>query len=323
MSDRDLDQLPPPGEGGSPVDDGAAAPPPQGSEGATAATGGVDATASLWGDAWRILRRQPQFVVSAALIVIFMLMAAFPQLFTSIDPRSCSLSNSLLRPSADNWFGTDLQGCDYYARTIYGARASISVGLLTVSVSAMIAIVFGTLAGFYRGWVDGAIARLTDIVFGIPVVLGALVLLQVLPERGVREVSFVLVLFGWTTMLRLMRSTVLQTAESEYVQAARALGASDLRLMRRHVLPNAITPVIVYGTVSIGIIIVAEATLTFLGVGLQLPAISWGLAITNAQSRLLQAPHLLLFPGAFLSTTVLSFILMGDALRDALDPKLR
>jgi oligopeptide transport system permease protein len=288
-----------------------------------AASGGTDRQASLWSDAWYELRRKPIFVVSALLILLILTMAFFPGLFTNADPRACSLGRSLERPSGDHWFGFDVQGCDYYARVIYGARASIAVGTIVTGLAAVIAIVFGTLAGYYGGWGDTLIARITDLWFAIPLVLGALVLLTVIENRGVPQVAVVLAIFGWPTMLRLMRSSVLSASQADYVQAARALGASDLRIMRRHVLPNAITPVLVYATIYIGIIISAEATLTFLGVGLQLPAISWGLMISLAQRRLLEAPHLLLFPGIFLSVTVFSFILMGDALRDALDPKLR
>ena len=286
---------------------------------ASEATGG----ASLWSDAWLELRKSPLFVVSALLIVVVLLMTFFPGLFTDTDPRDCSLARSLQTPSSEHWFGTDLQGCDYYARTIYGARASIVVGITSVSIAAVIAVTIGSLAGYYRRWVDALISRTADVFFAIPVILAGLVLLSVLPRRGTMEISLVLGTFGWPAMMRLMRSSVLSVAEADYVQAARALGANDGRIMRRHILPNAITPVIVYGTIFVGIIIAAEATLTFLGVGLQLPSVSWGLMISLAQRRLLQAPHLLLFPGLFLSVTIFAFILMGDALRDAFDPKLR
>jgi len=185
-----------------------------------------------------------------------------------------------------------------------------------------VAVVLGTLAGFYGGFVDTVIARVTDVWFALPTFLGAVVLLSVLGSKGLAQLTFVLVIFGWPTMTRLMRSAVLTVRDMEYVTAARALGAGDLRLMWRHVLPNALTPVIVYGAIRVGIVIAAEATLSFLGLGLQLPAISWGLMIAGAQSRLLTAPHLLLFPGLFLSVTVLAFVLLGDALRDAFDPRL-
>jgi ABC-type dipeptide/oligopeptide/nickel transport system permease subunit len=187
----------------------------------------------------------------------------------------------------------------------------------------VVAVVLGSAAGYYGGLVDTVIARATDIMFGIPFILGAIVILTVLGTRGLPQVTFVLVVLGWPTMTRLMRSSVLGIRDLDYVQAAKALGASDLRILARHILPNAVAPVVVYATIYVGIVIALEATLSFLGVGLQLPAISWGLMISDAQYRVAAAPHLLLFPGLFLSLTVLSFILMGDALRDALDPKLR
>lgn len=279
--------------------------------------------AGLWSDAWRQLRRNPLFVVPAIVIVVLTVMALWPQLFTSADPRACNLSRSVVRPSAEHWFGFDLQGCEYYARVIYGARTSISVGLLTTAGTTLIAITLGSIAGYYGGIVDTLLARLTDIVFGIPLILGAIVLLTVMPRRGVGELALVLMLFSWPPMLRIMRSQVLSVRATDYVEAARALGASDLRLLRRHVLPNAISPVITYATVFFGVVIVAEAALSFLGAGLQLPAISWGLMISVARTRILQTPHLLAFPALFLSVTVFSFMLLGDALRDALDPRLR
>jgi oligopeptide transport system permease protein len=279
--------------------------------------------ASLWGDAWRELRRNPLFVIPVGVIVVLIVMALFPQLFTDADPTVGDLSRSLERPSADHWFGRDLQGRDYFSRTIYGARASVLIGTIVVAVSALIAIVMGSISGYYGGLTDTLIARVTDVWFAIPTILGGIVVLSVIDNRGIPQVALVLAALGWPTMLRLMRSSVLSAREADYVLAARALGAGDARILRRHILPNAVAPVIVYATIYIGIVISAEAALSFLGVGLQLPAISWGLMISGAQTRLLQAPHLLLFPGIFLSITVFSFILLGDALRDALDPKLR
>ena len=279
--------------------------------------------AGLWSDAWRQLRRNPLFVAPVVVIALFTVMAVAPGLFTRTDPRACDLSHSLLRPSARHWFGYDLQGCDYYARVIHGARVSMTVGVATVAGTAVVAVVLGTLAGFYGGIVDTLIARVTDVWFALPTFLGAIVVLSVLGGNGLPQLTLVLVLFGWPTMTRLMRSAVLTVRDLEYVTAARALGAGDLRLMVRHVLPNALAPVIVYGAIRVGIVIAAEATLSFLGLGLQLPAISWGLMIAGAQPRLLSAPHLLLFPGLFLSVTVLAFVLLGDALRDAFDPRLR
>jgi len=283
--------------------------------------------ASLWSDAWRQCRRRPLFWVCAVIIGVLVFTAAFPDLLATHDPRDCSLTRSLLRPSKEHWFGTDLQGCDYYSRVVHGTRVSISIGLLVTTCAAIIAIFGGSIAAYYGGISDTLIARLTDVWFSIPTVLGGIVLLTVLDDiwegRGILQVSFVLIIFGWPTMLRLVRSSVLAVKQNDYVDAARALGASNGRIIRRHLLPNAITPVLVYATITVGVIIAAEATLSFLGVGLRLPAISWGLMISTADDRILTSPHLLLFPGAALSITVFAFILLGDVLRDALDPKLR
>jgi ABC-type dipeptide/oligopeptide/nickel transport system permease subunit len=292
---------------------------------ATTAGGEPDGReATLWSDAWRQLRRKPLFVIPAIAVIVLILIAAFPGVFArGINPRVCDLANNLARPSSEHWFGTDLQGCDYYAMTIHGARPSITIGLLVTVVATVIAVAGGSVAGYYGRWVDSLIARLTDVWFVIPTILGGIVILSLLSKKGVLQVSLVLIVLGWPTMLRLVRSSVLSAKEHDYVDAARALGASDWRIITRHILPNSLAPVIVYATITVGVIIAAEAALSFLNVGLQLPAISWGLMISNAQQRILSAPHLLLFPGLILSVTVFSFILMGDALRDALDPKLR
>ena len=293
----------------------------------------LEPEAGLWSDAWKILRKNPIFVISAFIILIMMTMALFPKAFTwfypgeqDVDFCSLSLSSNVPgqgRPSSEAWFGYDIQGCDYYLRTIHGARISILAGLLVTGGAAIVATVFGSIAGYYGKLVDTLIARITDVWFAVPTILGAIVLLSVRSERGILEVSFVLVVLSWPSMLRLMRSSVLSNKEADYVLASRALGASDVRLIRKHILPNSLAPLIVYATIFVGVVISAEAVLSFLGVGVQLPAISWGLMINSASDRIVNAPHLLLFPGIFLSITVFAFILMGDALRDALDPKLR
>ena len=302
---------------------GSAAAEPQAEAVAVAVAPPAGRSASLWSDAARELARSPLFLGSAFIALVMIVMAIAPGLFTNADPRACNLSNSLERPSADAWFGYDLQGCDYYARTVYGARASIAIGFLASAAATVIGVVLGSLAGYYGGWFDALFARLADVFFAIPTILGGLVLLSALGSRGIWQVALVLVVLAWPVILRLMRSQVLSVKQQDYVQAARALGAGDLRILTRHILPNGVAPVIVYATIFVGVVIGAEATLSFLGVGLQLPAISWGLMLSVAQDRILQAPHLLLFPGLFLSVTVLAFLVMGDQLRDALDPKLR
>ena len=277
--------------------------------------------ASLWMDAWRSLRRNPWFVVSAFLLLVLITMALFPQLFTDQSPRDCPLSRSRQDPSAEHWFGTDIQGCDYYTRVIYGARNSMAVGAIVAVTILVIGVILGLLSGYFGRWIDALLMRVADLIFAIPYILGALVFLSVQEDRGVREVAFILIVFTWPTMARLMRSSVLSVINNDYVLAARALGAGPFTIMRRHILPNSLGPVVGYAAVYTGVVIGAEATLTFLGVGLQLPSISWGLQLNDAQSYLQQMPHLLTFPLIFVALTVFAFTTMGEALRDALDPK--
>ncbi|PZF83513.1 ABC transporter permease [Jiangella anatolica] len=285
---------------------------------------------SLAGDAWRDLRRSPVFLISAAIIVVLVAMAAAPGLFTSTDPEACDLAFSRQPPSASAWFGYDLQGCDMYARTVYGARASILVGVLTTIGIAVVGSVIGMIAGYHGGWLDTLLSRVTDMFFAVPMLLGAIIVLATFPStvqtpawQTIGKVVLALGVLGWTTVARLMRSTVIQVKQAEYVQAARGLGAGSRRVLLRHVLPNAVAPVVVYSTIILGVFVVLEATLSFLGIGLRPPVISWGIAISEARAYIRQSPHMLLFPGAFLSVTVLAFIMLGDAVRDAFDPRLR
>ena len=286
--------------------------------------------ASLWSDAWRQLRRNTLFLASSAMLLVLAVMAAFPQLFTSQSPiAGCELSQSRIAPSSDAWFGYDVFGCDYYTNVIYGARVSMIIGLAVMGGAMLIGVTLGAIAGYYGGWFDNVVARLTDIIYGLPLILGAILLLNLLAsdrffgERNLTVVSLALIVLSWMTFMRLFRSSVISVKDTDYVSAARAMGATDSRIILKHIVPNALAPVLVYATISVGGIIAAEATLSFLGIGLQQPAISWGLQINSAQNYIRSSPHLLFFPSIFLSVTVLSFILLGDALRDALDPKLR
>lgn len=288
---------------------------------------------SLGTDAWEELRHRPMFWISAALIVLFVLMAAFPQLFTSTDPYHADLAKAREAPSADAWFGRDNQGYDVYARTVYGARASILVGLFATLFVALIGSFIGIIAGYRSGWTDSVLGRIGEVFLGIPPLLGGILFLYVFPSDPlttpflvqVAKVAFVLGILGWPTIMRLMRGSVLQVKPNDYVQAARALGASPTRIIGSHILPNSLASVIVVSTINLGAYISIEATLSFLGIGLQPPAISWGIQISEASGigMIRAAPHMLFFPSLFLSLTVLAFIMMGDVIRDALDPRLR
>ncbi|WIM69403.1 ABC transporter permease [Corynebacterium suedekumii] len=292
--------------------------------GAVDAVSDESAPVSQWRQAWRNLRSRPLFWVSAVLILVAVLLAMFPQLFTSTDPRMCVLANSLDEPQPGHPFGFDRQGCDIFARTIYGARASVSVGILTTALVVLIGTTIGALAGYFGGILDTLLSRLTDIFFAVPLVLAAIVVMQVFKDyRTVATVVLVLGLFGWTNIARITRGAVLSVKNEEYVTAARALGASKWKILTSHVLPNAAAPIIVYATVALGTFIVAEATLSFLGIGLPPTIVSWGGDISAAQASLRTRPMVLFYPAMALALTVLSFIMMGDVVRDALDPKAR
>ena len=282
---------------------------------------------SLLADAWRDLRRNPVFLVSVALILVVVTMALFPSLFTSADPRLCQLSRQHQPPTGSALFGYNFQGCDVYARTVYGARASITVGILGVLIAGVLALLIGMSAGYFGGWIDAILSRIIDIVLGIPYLLAAIVLARRLTagrgDPGLVPVVLVLGALGWTQAARVLRASVISAKQQDYVAAARMLGASNLRIMRRHILPNAMTPLVVVLTLAMGGFIAAEATLSFLGVGLRDPAISWGIDIANAQLHVREAALPLIAPATFLGLTVLAFIMLGDAVRDALDPKLR
>jgi len=283
----------------------------------------VAAGNGFWGDAWRELRRRPKFLIAAALIAFVIVVAVFPALFTGADPGYADPDQSMLAPSAAHWFGTDLQGHDIYARTVYGARASITVGLGATLLVFLVGGALGALAGFYGGWVDAVASRTADVFFGIPLLLAAIVLMQVMHHRTVWTVIAILALFGWPQVARIARGAVLAVRGSEYVLAAKALGLSRFRILLRHALPNAIGPVIAVSTIALGLFIVTEATLSYLGVGLPPSVVSWGGDINVDQIRLRAGSPILFYPAGALAITVLAFMIMGDVLRDALDPTSR
>jgi len=290
-----------------------------------------DKPRGLLGDAWRDLRRNPLFWISAAFITLFLVMAAFPGLFTSVDPTHGELERSRNGPSADAWFGYDVLGRDVYARVIYGARASIIVSVLATIGTILLGGGIGVLTGYLGGWVDALLSRIADIFFGLPFVLGAIVILfSFNPPGSSRSVFAIemlvvlaLVVLVWPVSMRIMRSSVLAAKNADYILAARAMGASTRRIIFRHLIPNTLAPLLVYATILIGSYIAAEATLSFLGVGLRSPVVSWGIMIAESNNYIRVSPQLLFFPAGFLVVAVLSFVLLGEAVREALDPKLR
>ncbi|MFF4776875.1 ABC transporter permease [Microtetraspora fusca] len=282
------------------------------------------AVRSLWHDAWLELRGRVVFWISVVVLALAGAMAAFPDVFAAMGPNeNCNLRMSKKGPGGGAVFGYDLQGCDYWSQIVHGARASIVIGVAVTAFALLIAIILGLVGGYYGGVLDALIARITDVFFGIPFVLGATVVLVAFPGHGMWAMTLVLVLLGWTTMTRLMRGQVIAVKDTDFVAAARMLGAGDWRIMFRHILPNSIAPVFVVAMLNVGNVIAGEATLDYLGVGLQYPDVSWGLQLNVAQTFFADHPHLLVFPALFLTATVLSFLMLGDVVRDALDPKLR
>ncbi|UYM25085.1 ABC transporter permease [Streptomyces albus] len=284
---------------------------------------------SLWSDAWHDLRRSPLFIVSALLILFLIVMAIWPSLFTDASPRDADLKNHFLQhPNwgnlfAADWFGYDGQGRSIYARVVYGARASISVGIVVTLAVTIVGTIVGMVAGFFGGWVDSLLSRLTDVFFGVPFIVGAMVILTTFEERAVWVVILALAFLGWTQIARVARGAVITIKQSDYVVAARALGASTSRIMFKHILPNAMAPIIVVATIALGGYIGAEATLSYLGIGLAEPTVSWGIDVSVSKDQLRNAPFVLMIPSVMVAITVLSFLMFGDAVRNALDPKMR
>ena len=282
---------------------------------------------TLAGDAWQTLRGSWVFWASLTVILVLVVMSIFPGLFTTADPASCQAARARISPSSSAWFGYDVQGCDVYARTIYGARASIMVGTIATLTAMVLGAGVGIYAGFFGGIVDTLLSRVTDVFFAIPILLGSIIILTSIPTPSgsslfsIFKVSLVIAILGWTSTARVARSSVIQVKQADFVSASRALGASRTWMIRKHIIPNAIAPVIVIATISLGSYIGAEATLSYLGIGLQPPVISWGIAISDAAAYVRSTPHMLFFPAAFLSLTVLAFISLGDVVREALDPK--
>jgi peptide/nickel transport system permease protein/oligopeptide transport system permease protein len=298
-------------------------------EEAVAATVVPERGRTLRTDAWRRLRKNKLALAGLVWIVIMIIVAAsadlwVPQFYgdpTAIDTTKVS-EQTLLSPSAQHPFGTDKLGRDILSRTVYGARVSLIVGVVATMIAVIVGLALGAIAAYYGGWWDSIVMRTADVFFAFPYILFAITLIALM-GFGMQTVFIAIGVLGWPSIARVFRSSILSVKENEYVDAARAMGASTPRILFRHIMPNAVAPIIVYATMMIGGAILTEAALSFLGVGVQPPAPTWGNMLSEARSFLFTAPWLMLYPGLAILTTVLAFVLLGDGLRDALDVKLK
>lgn len=284
---------------------------------------------TLRADAMRRLRKNKLAVAGLVWIVIVILIAITADLWAPAwlgDPveinSTTAAQKRLLPPSLDHPFGTDKLGRDVASRVVYGARVSLIVGIVAVTIMVTLGLIMGALAAYYGGVFDSIIMRLADMFYSIPYILFAIVLIALL-GKGFHNVFIAIGILGWPSIARVFRSSILSVKSNEYVDAARAMGASTRRILVRHIMPNAMAPIIVYATMSVGGAILTEAALSYLGVGVQAPNPSWGLMLSEAPSLIFSAPWLMLWPGLAILSTVLAFVLLGDGLRDAFDVKLK
>jgi peptide/nickel transport system permease protein len=269
------------------------------------------------------IRHQPLAVIGVALLTLFTLCAIFAPQLAPADPAALNLDARLLPPSHSHWFGTDELGRDTLSRVLYGARLSLLVAVSVVSCSLFLGLILGGLAGYYGGIVDTVLnIYLMNAFLALPGILLAIAFVAFLGP-GLINLVLALAIGGWVGYARLVRAQVLTVKEREYIEAARALGASDLRIFVRHILPNILQPIIVQSAIGMAGAVLAEATLSFLGLGIPPPTASWGAMLNDARSHLFDSPHLVIFPAIAVMLCVLSFNFLGDALRDYLDPRTR
>ena len=279
---------------------------------------------TLWGDAFRRLRRNKIAIVSLIWILFVVVLAVSADLWVPNvlgDPTIPS-SDSLAAPSFTHPFGTDLLGRDVLSRVIYGARVSLAVGLLATCISTTIGLIMGAIAAYYGGVWDIVIMRLADIFLAFPYILFVIAILAVF-GAGFQNVFIAIGVLGWPQIARVFRSSILSVKENDYIDAARAMGASDVRIIVRHIFPNSVATIIVYATMSIGGAILTESALSFLGMGVQPPTPSWGYMISDGKTYMNNASWLMICPGFAILSTVLAFTMLGDGLRDALDVKTK
>jgi peptide/nickel transport system permease protein len=287
----------------------------------------LEAPSGLWSDAWRRLLHNPAAIVGFGLVGLFLFVAIFAPLIAPEDPRTGDLSRlggaCCPGPSADYWFGLDQQGRDVFSRIVYGARYSLLIGIVSVAVGLSVGLVFGSIAGYFGGWIDSIIMRATDIMLSVPGLLLAIGLVAALGQ-GLWQIMVAVGVTQIPIFARLLRGSILATREADYVLAARSVGVPRRLILAAHILPNSVSPVIVQGTLALATAIIDVAALGFLGLGPQDPATpEWGTMLTDTTRYLQTAPHLALIPGVAIVISVLGFNLIGDGLREALDPKFR
>ena len=283
----------------------------------------------------KFIKRYPLGAVGAFFVILLIGAAAIPWAYTPLesqDPLNQSIVDRLQGPSMAHWFGTDELGRDLYSRIIYGARTSIVIGFGVVLIAKALAVTFGTVSGYYGGKFDSIFQRIIDIGIAIPGLVFIIVVVQALAGRlpsvggiqpDILAIIISVAILTSTSSSRTIRGVALSLREEQYVEAARALGARDRRIMTRHIVPNLFSVVIVAASLQVGGAVLLESSLSFLGFGVQPPAPSWGRMLNDARSQLTKAPHLAIFPGLAVFVTVFSFNMLGDALRDKLDPRLR
>ncbi|HEX3969129.1 MAG TPA: ABC transporter permease [Edaphobacter sp.] len=270
-----------------------------------------------------VVKRQPLAALGIMLLALFVVCAVFAPWLAPQDPAQLDLTGRLMGPSWAHWFGTDELGRDIFSRTLFGARISLMVAVSVVGISLVVGLIAGGLAGFYGGWTDTVVnVYVTNAFMALPGILLAIAFVAFMGP-GLGNVILALAISGWVGYARLVRAQVMAVKEKEFVEAARALGASDLRIMGRHVLPNILQPLIVQAAIGMAGAVLAEATLSFLGLGVPAPAASWGSMLNDARSHLFDSPHLVFFPAMAVMLCVLSFNFIGDALRDWMDPRTR
>jgi len=273
--------------------------------------------------AWQRFRRNPLAVGALMVLVALALTVAFAPLFIPESRTTAQVRNATFAaPSADAPFGRDEFGRDAFARAIFGGRISLWVAFASAIIATAIGVLFGMLSGYAGGWVDAVVDRFVELILTLPFLL-LLILAAAVTQPSMNSIIVILGLFGWPTLARLVRGEFVALKHREFIESARASGASDLRIVFRHMLPNAVAPIIVTATLILATNLIAEATISFLGLGIHPPVPSWGNMLTESQSYLINSPFLAIFPGLLILITVLCVNLVGDGLRDALDPRLK